>query len=758
MSKSRSGSNSQAQSSIGSGSSESTAGSASSNSPSSSSETSSSRRDSGVSTRSPSIASARSVLVPTKRPRPRVRPPSPPADIYEELETVFNWNPQNLDIAEKRVDNSPGRGTRDLCFYAKHIAPHLTLKRVVHVRDLHKKMAHALDEKMAALREQGVSLTSPDSEEGVYTRKGRREYSIRAGRYEMRNEIDVAQFYYRSTACYCLPIASTLAFHPDIWSSILRWSDEPHDGCYPIVDGTFEVMPLRDGLTRKGPDGEPEATIWDYVDDVNFKHLREIGRRYPRLATWQIMKVSVGVDAVLPRLMSMVHKGTFRWRRCRGDPCLPPKQTSESKFVLSKDSPEIVSLITSPLDSSPQPLPPLSDNPSSTPDESSTRNSTEILDDAFRRGGSSFDKFKELDDAHQMYIRNALEASQNRAAARERGPAESESGTLALTEDKLLMKTWTQSIRDNSTLIILHTGNLEFICVRHRESQTLYISDILHLPCMKDPMYGRTVLGVYLTALDDAIRRNTLDSAADKENVRPSTPPAVSTSDDGHESDGSAKKKARRNPPRRARPVGGSRNVKSATSGKSPEKPPPSEEWLIAQVTSPSRSVLLMHLQYDIYHTVNPGIFRRGARINTAPGLTSPSTTPPLTRFPTNERLILVLTSELGGGAVGIVHGGILTVESSRKKSSSLKVAAKLSFTPRQQKALLHEISVYKHMAAQGVEGVPIILGDWHDSEEDGPSCLLMTYAGLSLRDRRAKITPDQRHLPRRFARREPHG
>lgn len=153
-----------------------------------------------------------------------------------------------------------------------------------------------------------------------------------------------------------------------------------------------------------------------------------------------------------------------------------------------------------------------------------------------------------------------------------------------------------------------------------------------------------------------------------------------------------------------------------------------------------------MHLQYDIYHTVNPGIFRRGARINTAPGLTSPSTTPPLTRFPTNERLILVLTSELGGGAVGIVHGGILTVESSREKSSSLKVAAKLSFTPRQQKALLHEISVYKHMTAKGVEGVPIILGDWHDSEEDGPSCVLMTYAGLSLRDRRAKITPDQRY------------
>lgn len=90
-------------------------------------------------------------------------------------------------------------------------------------------------------------------------------------------------------------------------------------------------------------------------------------------------------------------------------------------------------------------------------------------------------------------------------------------------------------------------------------------------------MYGRTVLGVYLTALDDAIRRNMLDSAADK-SVRPSTPPAVSTSDYGHESDGSATKKARRNPPRRARPVSGSRNVKSATSGKSPEKPPPSEE------------------------------------------------------------------------------------------------------------------------------------------------------------------------------------
>lgn len=75
-------------------------------------------------------------------------------------------------------------------------------------------------------------------------------------------------------------------------------------------------------------------------------------------------------------------------------------------------------------------------------------------------------------------------------------------------------------MRQDSTLLILHTGNYEYICVRHRKTQTLYISDILHVPYLKDPGYGKVQVAIYMTAIDDALRRIAAIEATDS----PSTP------------------------------------------------------------------------------------------------------------------------------------------------------------------------------------------------------------------------------------------
>lgn len=45
------------------------------------------------------------------------------------------------------------------------------------------------------------------------------------------------------------------------------------------------------------------------------------------------------------------------------------------------------------------------------------------------------------------------------------------------------------------------------MCVRHRESQTLYVSDIIHPPTCKAPAYGKLHIGIYIAAIQDAIRR-----------------------------------------------------------------------------------------------------------------------------------------------------------------------------------------------------------------------------------------------------------
>ena len=55
--------------------------------------------------------------------------------------------------------------------------------------------------------------------------------------------------------------------------------------------------------------------------------------------------------------------------------------------------------------------------------------------------------------------------------------------------------------------------------MRHRETQTLFISDLLHVPFLKQPGYGKVQVGIYITALDDAFHRLALDKLAKRENV-----------------------------------------------------------------------------------------------------------------------------------------------------------------------------------------------------------------------------------------------
>jgi hypothetical protein len=43
--------------------------------------------------------------------------------------------------------------------------------------------------------------------------------------------------------------------------------------------------------------------------------------------------------------------------------------------------------------------------------------------------------------------------------------------------------------------------------VRHRESQTLYVSDLIEPPTCKDPGYGKLQVGIYVAAIQDMMDR-----------------------------------------------------------------------------------------------------------------------------------------------------------------------------------------------------------------------------------------------------------
>jgi len=66
---------------------------------------------------------------------------------------------------------------------------------------------------------------------------------------------------------------------------------------------------------------------------------------------------------------------------------------------------------------------------------------------------------------------------------------------------------WAQAVRNDTSLVVLHSGNYEYICVRHRKSQTFYVSDIIDVETCKNPAYGELHIGLYIAAVQDAINR-----------------------------------------------------------------------------------------------------------------------------------------------------------------------------------------------------------------------------------------------------------
>jgi len=90
------------------------------------------------------------------------------------------------------------------------------------------------------------------------------------------------------------------------------------------------------------------------------------------------------------------------------------------------------------------------------------------------------------------------------------------------------MQAWAQGVRTNSTFIILHSGNYEFVCFRHRASQVLYVSDILVVKYLSEPGYGKLQIGIYMATLDDVFRRLALDKARGRAGAPP----------DEHDNDG----------------------------------------------------------------------------------------------------------------------------------------------------------------------------------------------------------------------------
>jgi hypothetical protein len=95
--------------------------------------------------------------------------------------------------------------------------------------------------------------------------------------------------------------------------------------------------------------------------------------------------------------------------------------------------------------------------------------------------------------------------------------------------DLIFTKAWAQATRVGCSMFVLQSGNHEFICIRHRRTQTLYISELIKPYACEEPSYGKIHVGLYVAAVMD-----TMDRERQMCNVQP---PGVSDGPSGSGAD-----------------------------------------------------------------------------------------------------------------------------------------------------------------------------------------------------------------------------
>lgn len=169
--------------------------------------------------------------------------------VMQELEALFEWNPCPASLASKAMGGSHSTSTRDPLWYDLHLAPDRICRKLVHVKDLHKKIAAVVDEKLQSIREAGIELQT--TAVPLFIDKATRDAKRELSEAPLKKESSVVHSYRGYTAEFCLPVASALALHPHIWKSFLVWDGAPIATGDAICDGSLQLASHLDRKTRR---------------------------------------------------------------------------------------------------------------------------------------------------------------------------------------------------------------------------------------------------------------------------------------------------------------------------------------------------------------------------------------------------------------------------------------------------------------------------------------------------------------------------
>ncbi|TFK66627.1 hypothetical protein BDN72DRAFT_961625 [Pluteus cervinus] len=290
------------------------------------------------------------------------------------------------------------------------------------------------------------------------------------------------------------------------------------------------------------------------------------------------------------------------------------------------------------------------------------------------------------------------------------------------TPEGLAHMAWRLAVCQDTTIIVINCGNYERIAVRHRASNTLYISDMLDVT---NSGYGKLHLGLQMAAVGDALHRYRQHRTIQ---YVPPLPSRLSLSKrtraQARQDDGDLRRSKRQklnNLMERAR--GGSKSSKR-------EKQSFCEEV-------GSRPVALVRLSAGgLNSSIPASCLRTGDALTMESHLEfagNHSTQKELPKPP--EYFMLTLQSYISAGATGQVYAARLEITLPGGKKLSQNVAAKLSTSEEARDRLRREYGIYRHLWTHDVRRIPEIYGLFEDAD-DIVTILIMERAAFSFRQR----------------------
>ncbi|KAF9040218.1 hypothetical protein BDZ89DRAFT_1156737 [Hymenopellis radicata] len=287
-----------------------------------------------------------------------------------------------------------------------------------------------------------------------------------------------------------------------------------------------------------------------------------------------------------------------------------------------------------------------------------------------------------------------------------------------------IQKAWVHAVRIDATAVIFDCGNFLRIGIRHRKSQTLFLSGLIDIRTCKDPSYGSLWTALHIAIASDAVKRLPL-----LENAL------------------LGKRKSTYDEPQRARKR--SKTDKSSSS----------DDAMAAYMdTFPALAVFFRFDNFD----------------SPAPLLLFRPDSDRKERYGPKESLKIIAYKRLGSGSVGDVYRAVIEPERSSSdtkgsltkagrskgkagsvaKDASEELAQRpfiLKFAPTNARArrLEHEVGVYRHLRDAGVSGIPSLLS-YREGVNADLRALMLSDAGRPLgyrmdRDKKVNLSAEAR-------------